>query len=222
MRNLWIGAALAVLIIGCGDDGATLTAERCEVDTDCGDLDYCNGDDFCLNGFCATLPAPVCDDGIECTIDECSDARRGCTFTPPDADEDGVADAACRGVDGLPLGSDCDDDDPNRFPGNPEVCDSGNVDEDCDTSSFGAVDADGDGLYDGGCCNLEGLDLVCGTDCDDSNAAIGYGSQRCSGGPNEPGELEICQVDGTWVTSACLTTSLCEDQPNGTGVCVLP
>ena len=43
-------------------------------------------------------------------------------------------------------GNDCDDRDPNRFPGNPEVCDPRGIDEDCDPKTVGEVDKDGDGF----------------------------------------------------------------------------
>jgi hypothetical protein len=53
-------------------------------------------------------------------------------------------------------GGDCDDDDPDRFPGNPEICDG--IDNDCDAATDEDVDADGDGA------------TVCtGEDCDDAD-----------------------------------------------------
>jgi len=64
------------------------------------------------------------------------------------------------------LGDDCDDVDPNRHPGMTEVCDSD--DEDCDTTTFGNRDQDGDGFVDSACCN----DTDCGNDCDDMNISI--------------------------------------------------
>jgi hypothetical protein len=61
-----------------------------------------------------------------------------------DNDGDGASDMACGG-------DDCDDNDPNRFPGNVEVCDAANHDEDCDPNTIGSLDADGDGFIDYGC-----------------------------------------------------------------------
>ena len=71
--------------------------------------------------------------------------------------------------DGSPAGVDCDDTDPNNFPGNPEVCDG--QDNDCVAFTWAdpdeEVDADGDGF------------LSC-ADCDDAN------------GGNYPGNAEVC------------------------------
>ncbi|NIR42197.1 MAG: hypothetical protein GWN79_04495, partial [Actinobacteria bacterium] len=60
-------------------------------------------------------------------------------------------------------GSDCDDSDPNRFPGNTEICDSEGVDEDCDPETLGDRDVDGDGQVSAECCN----GARCGGDCAD-------------------------------------------------------
>jgi len=65
---------------------------------------------------------------------------------PDDCDGDGV-DAIAVG------GTDCDDTDPERFPGNAEICDSAGHDEDCDLDTVGHLDRDGDGLVDDSCCN---------------------------------------------------------------------
>jgi hypothetical protein len=85
----------------------------------------------------------------------------------PDADGDGATSAACGG-------SDCDDSDATRYPGAAEVCD-GN-DEDCDDTTFGTRDADGDGVVSNTCCN----GTNCGLDCDDASLA------------RRPGQLEVC------------------------------
>ncbi len=55
-----------------------------------------------------------------------------------DADGDGVESVACGGAD-------CDDKDPNRYPGNTEICDARGHDEDCDPRTVGSRDLDGDG-----------------------------------------------------------------------------
>ena len=60
-----------------------------------------------------------------------------------DADGDGVDSVACGG-------DDCDDNDPNRYPGNIEVCNEGR-DEDCDMTTGGNSDSDGDGFADWTC-----------------------------------------------------------------------
>ena len=151
---------------GCGDDdgfdpdGGVFDAPACTSDEACDDGRLCNGVEMCEAGFCVP-GAPPCDDCDEVT--GCSDC--------PDADGDGHTDAACGGPD-------CDDLDPNRYPGNTEVCDADDVDEDCDPSTFGRRDIDGDDVTSADCCNGD----QCGEDCDDNRAGIGPTSpETCNG-----------------------------------------
>ena len=96
-----------------------------------------------------------------------------------DCDGDGVS----------PYGGDCDDADPVRFSGNPEVCDV--KDNDCDL----VTDEDGD---------RDGF-AVC-NDCDDMNLAINPGAaEACNGTDDDCDTLvdEGVDLDGDGYTTPC-------------------
>lgn len=120
-----------------------------------------------------------------------------------DKDGDGSKSKACGG-------NDCDDNDVNRYPGNTEVCDKNNKDEDCNPATVGNKDRDGDGYIDANCCNKnEQNKLNCADDCNDNNRAIIPGSQYCVG----KNTIMICG-------KGRVRCSDCVSQPNGTGICL--
>ena len=121
-----------------------------------------SSDDADADG-CVSATNMPCDDGA------CDEEENTCTSGCADMDGDGAEDEACGG-------DDCDDSDPNRFPSNPEVCDTEHVDEDCDPTTFGTRDIDLDGFIDRRCCNGD----TCGDDCDET---------RRGTNPNVP---EVC------------------------------
>lgn len=124
-----------------------------------------------------------------------------------DADGDGHITVLCGG-------NDCDDNDADRFPGNPEVCDAEGHDEDCDPYTFGWLDEDSDGFPDARCCNTDGDgNARCGTDCDDFNVAIAPNAQVCNGR-----NVALC-LKGEFQRDACFPGTVCIPQPNGTGLC---
>lgn len=95
----------------------------------------------------------------------------------PDADGDAHASVEAGG-------DDCDDSDPNRFPGNVEVADTRGHDEDCDPATIGTDgDRDGDGFIDQAVFNMlpSGLRNT-GRDCDDTDPSIHpHGKEVCNG-----------------------------------------
>ena len=99
---------------------------------------------------------------------------------PCDMDGDGSIAISCGGAD-------CDDNDPNRFPGNAEACDAFDVDEDCDPLTFGGVDSDGDGFISDRCCNVqEDGSLLCGRDCGPSHPTVSpVAPDVCDGRDND-------------------------------------
>jgi|GEM_PF-4596021 len=169
------------------------TGVPCNFDSDCNDGAFCNGQESCFEGTCHDGNEPRCDDGIDCTEDKCSHAANNCVFAAPDADGDGFADAKCVGPDDEPLGEDCADDDPDRYPGNPERCslDAPDHDEDCDPRTFGHLDADLDGVVDARCCNEDDDgEALCGTDCDDEEFhRYPNHAEICDGIDNDCNEL---------------------------------
>lgn len=119
---------------------------------------------------------------------------------------------------------DCDETDINRSPGNPEIADAENHDEDCNPLTFGTLDKDGDGLTDATICNEDIANGIfyCGRDCDDENYAIGPGSQKCI----DESTVGICKLTNQrneaqfrWEERPCGSDLFCINQPNGTGIC---
>lgn len=137
-----------------GDD------ELCKKHADCDDGAYCNGKETCDpehkdadSSGCVAGKKP-------CGSNSCLEEKEACGCEEPDQDDDGADSEECGG-------NDCDDQDADRYPGNPEVCDAKDHDEDCDPTTYGHRDQDEDGDPDDQCCNEDGKRLNCGSDCDD-------------------------------------------------------
>ncbi len=188
----WISVLCVVVLAACGgDDGAGTVSGSggsggsggsagndvivCTRDIECSDGLYCTGaercdpaDDDAGDDGCVAGTVVTCDDDIACTIDRCLEERQQCENLAPDHDDDGHVDMTCVDGAGDPFGDDCDDQDNSRFPGNTEVCDQDDHDEDCDATTYGVVDQDGDLAHDASCCNVDDDGTAfCGTDCKD-------------------------------------------------------
>jgi len=143
--------------------------------------------------------------GVDDDCDEQVDEDVTTTFYA-DADADGFGDPgtpieACDPAPGtVTTATDCDDADPDAWPGNPEVCDG--ADNDCDgtiddgvTTTF-YVDADGDGHGDAdqpveACEAIAGV-AAAGDDCDDADPRAAPGlTESCDGIDNDcDGEMD--------------------------------
>ena len=153
----------------CREDLDKCARELCKQDADCDDGRFCNGVETCdplgeigSESGCRRGSSP-------CGAHErCSEPKDQCRFdcADKDFDGDGVDAAQCGGTD-------CDDLDPVRSPAAREICDAENKDEDCDPTTFGTKDVDGDGSIAEACCNGQSNgELLCGTDCDDSAPGV--------------------------------------------------
>ena len=193
--------------------------ERCDgVDNDCDGYVDEGAPDADVDGGCDELdPCPLSPlddidaDGLCDGEDTCAWSGELPTLWWPDADGDGSGDAAafpvltCTPAPGhAPRGLDCDDDDPNIYPGATDACGDG-VDQDCDglvDQQFFLLyrDYDGDGVgvvsnptrvFDA-CASESTLGWGFDGDCDDSRAYIRPGAvERCDGYDNDcDGELD--------------------------------
>ena len=158
-----------------------------------------------------------------CSGQECNEEESRCIplcDRPSDHDGDAFVTAFCEG------GTDCNDDDANTFPLNPEVCDAEGHDEDCDTSTYGRRDLDRDGEDDFRCFNrtVDGT-LTRGTDLDDNSNAVRQGTMICDG----PDAVVVIgapprRLSVKWEPEVlpCPTGTKCVVQPNRTGICIVP
>ncbi|MFK8002177.1 MAG: putative metal-binding motif-containing protein [Polyangiales bacterium] len=166
----------------CDDESAGCVACQfgCEVDEECRDESFCNGEETCdtIAHVCVEAAVLTCDDEDECTLDSCSESTDSCVNTLIDEDGDGYA------ADSLTCanpsdGGDCEPNDMAINPNAAELCDS--VDNDCDGLVDETMevlcfpDQDGDGFGGG-----EGMvrNCQCGTaeigqggDCNDRNGS---------------------------------------------------
>jgi hypothetical protein len=106
---------------------------RCGTDQDCNDYVFCNGAERCMPGApgedahgCIAPSSPPCLVG-----QTCSESAQRCV-SPSGSDDDHDGHRALIGG-----GDDCDDHDANNFPGNYEVWDSADHDEDCNPRTHG-------------------------------------------------------------------------------------
>ena len=150
------------------DDGGLM----CTSDLDCDDGDFCNGPERCSPRAPGASLLGCIEGARPCDASVCDELGDECVMTcSVDGDGDGARARRCGGTD-------CDDSDPTRSPTASEVCDPAGIDEDCDPTTFGTRDLDGDGFPDGACCNGD----HCGEDCDDSNAEVSpAATERCNG-----------------------------------------
>ncbi|MCP5060689.1 MAG: hypothetical protein GY937_28665 [bacterium] len=146
-----LAAGLVLLALAGSAVHADPPVERCTSHYECGDGVFCNGEERCNPNLgsadergCAPARQPACPEDETC--DEANDrCLSGCDLIS-DEDGDGHDSRACGG-------DDCDDQDGDRFPGNTETCDEDGHDDDCDTTTYGDRDLDGDGHVDARCWN---------------------------------------------------------------------
>lgn len=123
----------------------TVLNHQCRVNADCDNRNPADGTERCVATprrldaqplrACVAGPRPACATGTTW-----SDRDQACIAPRRHTDLDGD------GVDSIADGgSDCDDTDARRFPGNIEICDELGRDEDCDFETGGRRDSDGDG-----------------------------------------------------------------------------
>ena len=180
----------ALLLVGCPttpvatDAGSDARGPACAADADCDDGVYCDGTERCMPGT-AGADARGCVHEARCMpSQQCIEAEARCVTmcaVEPDADGDGVSAVECGGID-------CDDADAHTFPTNPEVCDDAAHDEDCNPTTFGFRDADGDGDVDAACCNVDRASMarICGGDCADERRDVRRGlAESCDGLDND-------------------------------------
>jgi hypothetical protein len=193
----------------CREDLDRCLAPRCTVNADCNDGKFCNGQEVCLEFGDLSGDARGCKKATSpCGAQICNEETDQCTVQPPncnrsdvaDADGDGVRSTACGGTD-------CDDGDPARYPGNTEICSVDAHDEDCDPRTFGTRDIDGDGFTDDSCCNEiltpSKTVLVCGGDCNDTVRNINPNSaevcnlvdDNCANGADEGVSVDLFNDD---------------------------
>ena len=157
-----------------------------------GDGDCFCADDPCLDSVdpgCSTLEEGDCDDNDSAIHPDASETS--CDGVDNDCDP-ATLDEFDSDTDGVGSCSDCDDNEAEVFPGNPEICDG--LDNDCANGVDDGLstDADGDGFYATGSCQTPG------GDCQDGDPAInpGVAEDQCDGVDNNcDGQVDPSPAD---------------------------
>jgi hypothetical protein len=132
LRRIQLLVALTMLVFAA----LSAQAQQCVRDNDCNvGRSFCGGEYRCMPGGAgADARGCIRPTAARCAANQsCDEANQrcvsGCSVTP-DADRDGHRNLQCGG-------DDCDDQDANTFPGNNEVWDAADHDEDCNPETHG-------------------------------------------------------------------------------------
>ncbi len=160
--------------------------EQGEVDEDHDGVMACNGDCDDTNDTVHPGAEEVCDGTDNDCDGEIDNGAAGMQTVYTDADGDGFGDSAtgmtsCQVESGQAIeGGDCDDANPDAYPGADEVCNG--VDDNCDSiadETEPSFDQDGDGALDAGQC--AGYTGTAPLDCDDADPGVHPGADEIAG-----------------------------------------
>jgi hypothetical protein len=69
----------------CPQDCGVCPPPGCEVDKECDNGLYCDGEETCVDGNCQPGIPVDCTDGLDCTTDSCNESTDSCDLTPDNA-----------------------------------------------------------------------------------------------------------------------------------------
>ena len=183
----------------------------CLVDADCNDGQFCNGTETCdAMGVCQPGTAVICDDGVSCTIDSCSESSDTCFHTADDTVcDDGLY---CNGTETCDGVLDCQAGlDPCGGAGCDDTLDAcGCVsDPDCDDAVF----CNGVELCSGGFC-APGTPVACDDGVACTTNVCDTVADSCANPPDDTrcNDGNFCTVDYCDAVADCSTVpALCDD-----------
>ena len=150
--------------------------------------------------------------GANCAAGKCNALQGTCEYVAKDEDGDGHAAANCKSTNGVPIrdGDDCNDLDPNLYPGHSESC---------TTLPDGGVVASGLCASGAISCQADGTESPClgTTVCMADQACVsGQCTGVCSPGQTQcvGNEVQTCSAGGTWSAPVPCNNSTCS-----AGVC---
>ena len=230
------------------DDGNVCTEDSCNVNTGCvytalaglcDDANACTTDDFCANKVCAGT-AKVCDDGLPCTTDFCTDGNCGANVIAngtqcDDGNDCTIVDTCMTGVcSGSALvctadqchfvgscsGGVCS----NPAKGNGIVCDDGSACTTGDTCQngvcWGSVNCDDGEVCTDDSCVGKGCSHAKNTgSCSDDNACTS--GDQCANGTCMPGKILPCDDGNVCTGDSCEAASGCKYTGMSSGACDL-